>query len=359
MDFVASKKLLAVQALRALAASSVVAYHVLLMLGHNGGYSLPTRHFGETGASGVDLFFVISGFIMIYTTHESFGRPHATAGFLRRRAIRIIPIYWFCTTLLVLLLAFFPALFLEVKFSWTNVVSSYLFLLSRISNGNVGTVLQTGWTLCFEVYFYLVFALLLNLPQKLFLVSSGCLFLAGIAVGTTSGSPPAWATVAMDPILFEFLIGSAIAFAFIRGNSLPPLLATATIITGVAMIAATGDLGFGKWTRVVSWGLPGGFILFGAISLERAGIKVPRIFVSVGDSSYSLYLVHPFVVPALGKLWMAQHLSERLPPVILFVLAFSASIVTGYVLYHSVERPMTRWLSQASRRPALGNSRIA
>jgi exopolysaccharide production protein ExoZ len=355
MTLAVPKTLFTIQALRALAASAVVAYHVLCMLVHNGGYSFVVPDFG---ASGIDLFFVISGFIMIYTNYGSFCQPKAMAVFVRRRAIRIIPIYWLYTTLIVLLLAFTPSLFSEVKFNWQNVISSYLFLLSKNSKGDVGTVMQTGWTLCFEVYFYLLFAILLNLPRKYFLTISGSVFMVGIVIGTSSWSPPTWATVAMDPILLEFYLGTAIAFLFMKGFSLPRHFAVAAIILGISTIFLTGDVDLGKWTRVICWGLSGGVLLLGVISLEHAGMKVPKLFVALGDSSYSLYLVHPFLVPAIGKVWMKLHLSERLSPAFLFFVAFICSIVAGYVLYLLIEKPITRWLSRTWKSPVMGANSI-
>jgi len=349
MTSAASKTLFTVQALRALAASAVVSYHALFMLVRNGGYSFVVPNIG---ASGVDLFFVISGFIMVYTTYGSFCQPKATAAFIRRRAIRIIPIYWLYTTLIVLLLAFAPGLFSETKFNWQNVISSYLFLLSKNSKGDVGTVLQTGWTLCFEVYFYFLFAILINFPRKYFLIISGGVFMVGITLGTSKLVTPTWATVATDPILFEFYLGVAIAFLYMKGFSLQRNLAVAAIILSISTIFVTGDVNVGKWTRVICWGLPGGVLLLSAISLELAGVKVPRLFVALGDSSYSLYLIHPFLILTVGKVWALLHLSKLLSPAFTFFVGFSCSIVAGYVLYLVIEKPITRWLLRTWKSPS-------
>jgi exopolysaccharide production protein ExoZ len=143
---------------------------------HNAGYVFQAPGFG---ASGVDLFFLISGFIMIYTSHAAFCRPGAPLSFLRRRAIRVVPMYWLYTTLVVLLLAFAPRLFSTVTFNWENAVASYLFLLSKIPGEGIGTVMQTGWTLCFEAYFYVLFAIFLNWPRRYLLIGLGFLFVAG------------------------------------------------------------------------------------------------------------------------------------------------------------------------------------
>ncbi|MBE0583986.1 MAG: acyltransferase, partial [Desulfofustis sp.] len=301
-----SGTLFTIQALRAGAAAAVVAYHCFYMLVHNGGY---TRAVPHIGASGVDLFFVISGFIMIYTSYDAFLQPRASLTFIRRRAIRIIPLYWLYTTVVVLLLAGAPGLFSEVQFDRQHVIFSYLLLLSKNSTGNVGTVMQTGWTLCYEAYFYLLFALLLNLPRKYFLGVSGALFITGVALAALPWSPPVWATVAMDPLLFEFYLGALLAFLFLNGRVLPRHFAVAAIVLGISAIFMGGniDINANKWTRVVCWGLPCAAILFGAISLEHTKLKVPKLLSALGDSSYSLYLAHPFIVPALGKAWVMLH----------------------------------------------------
>lgn len=346
MTLALSKTLFTVQALRATAASAVVSYHVLFMLVHNGGYSL---YVPEIGASGVDLFFVISGFIMIFTNLSAFCQPNASISFLRRRIIRIAPMYWLCTTGVVILLAFAPRLFSTVEFSWTYVISSYLFLLSENSAGQIGTVIQTGWTLCFEAYFYLLFAIFLNWPRKYFLIASGAIFGCGIVFGNISGKVPPWASVATDPILLEFYLGAAIAFLFVKGFSPSRALAIAAIVLGIASLFVTRNVSLGIWTHLMCWGLPSGAILLGAISLERAGIRVPKLLVALGDSSYSLYLTHPFILPALGKLWLALHLSERTSPVILGLIAFSCSLSVGHATYLLIEKPITTWLSKAWR----------
>jgi exopolysaccharide production protein ExoZ len=164
------KILLTVQALRAVAAASVVMHHDLAVLIRKAGYA-PT--FSVVGAAGVDLFFIISGFVMIYTHFDVFNTPGAGASFARRRVVRVAPLYWIVTTATVVLLIVIPNVFSSVKLVWANVVFSYFFLLSQLPSGDINTVVIVGWTLCFEAYFYLVFALLLHLPRRYFLATSG------------------------------------------------------------------------------------------------------------------------------------------------------------------------------------------
>jgi exopolysaccharide production protein ExoZ len=335
--------LFTIQALRAIAASAVVSLHTLVMMVHNAGYSFSIPIFG---ASGVDLFFVISGFVMVYTTRVAFRQPNSTMSFVRRRVIRVVPIYWFYTSVLVLLLLLLPGLFSNLKFEWQHVISSYLFLLSKNNVGNVGTVLQTGWTLCYEMYFYFLFAILLMLPRKRFLPVAGSVFMAGIALGELAVPLPVWLTVTTNPILLEFYLGAVIAFLYLKGLCLSRPWALALIASGIATILLTENVDQGQWPRVIFWGLPGGALLLGAVSLERAGLITPRLLVALGNSSYSLYLLHPFLMPALGKTWTAFHLGNTLSPFVLFFSGFSIAILAGHAAYLAIEKPITLWLSQ-------------
>jgi exopolysaccharide production protein ExoZ len=80
--------------------------------------------------------------------------------------------------------------------------------------------------------------------------------------------------------------------------------------------------------------------------------------VTLGDSSYSLYLVHPFVVPAVGKLWLALHLSENISPALLFAVAFTLSLAAGHASYLAIEKPVTRWLLRTWKSPAAKSDRL-
>jgi peptidoglycan/LPS O-acetylase OafA/YrhL len=336
------KTLFTVQGLRAIAAASVVLYHVFNMLVHNAGYSF---HFSDVGAAGVDLFFLISGFIMIYTHFDNFGEEGASTSFMRRRVIRIVPLYWLATTATVALLVCAPTLFSTIKLDWNNVASSYFFLLSPNSEGVVGTVTQTGWTLCYEFYFYVVFGALLFLPRRYFLIAAGLIFVIGLLVGA-GGTVPPCATVATHPLLAEFYLGSIIAFLFLAGFSLPSNIAIVSIVLSVIVILVAGEPADQNWQRVLWWGLPCAIILASAVSLERISIRVPKILVALGASSYSLYLIHPFVLPAFGKAWSLMHLGKA-PPFVAGLLAFTAALIVGHSVHVWFEKPMTKWLLRA------------
>ena len=111
------------------------------------------------------------------------------------------------------------------------------------------------------------------------------------------------------------------------------------------------------WQRVFYRGVPCCAILLGAISLERAGMQPPKLLATLGDSSYGLYLVHPFMLPALGKSWFALHLVSSTSPGLLFVAAFCASLAAGHAAYLVIEKPLTRWLGGIAKSAAQLNFR--
>src|SRR5262249_7851946 len=154
------------------------------------------------------------------------------------------------------------------------------FLLSNTPPN--GTILITGWSLCYEMYFYILFALLLFLPRDIFLIGVGVVFAAGLAIRAANFGVPPWVTVGTDPLLLEFYAGALIAHLFIRGYCLTPRLALFGIIASIAAVAILGDRVGGDWQRILYWGGPSAIILISAISLERTALRVPKILITLG-----------------------------------------------------------------------------
>ena len=187
-------------------------------------------------------------------------------------------------------------------------------------------------------------------PRKSFLLALGAVFAAGIVLGKLGGHLPVWATVATDPILFEFYFGALLAFLFVSDLSLPRGFAIALIALAVTALALTGIVEVAMWTRLLCWGLPAAAILFGAVSLERTGVKTPKLPCLSAHSSYSLYLIHPFVLPVFGKSWAAMHLSDKISPVIpAGLLAFGCALLAGHIVYLFFEKLIIGYLSRAWR----------
>jgi len=252
--------------------------------------------------------------------------------------------------------------FSTLKLDWQNALFSYLFLLSRTSNGSFNTVLVTGWSLCYEMYFYALFALLLFLPRRMFLLAGGVIFAAGLTIDAAGIEIAPWATVATNPLLLEFYLGTIIAFLFIRGYYLPPALALIGIVAGIAAIVIISYPGGSEWMlRVLCWGAPAAIILASAISLERNGLRVPRVLVSLGESSYSLYLVHIFIVTGVAIAWAYCGLTAMVPFYVLGLASFVAALSVSHLVHLWMERPLNSLLKplKTPARDACATPRLA
>jgi exopolysaccharide production protein ExoZ len=143
-----SAKIESVQALRAVAALSIAILHVLHeATGLDSGGMIARWHAALPWAAGVDLFFVISGFVMVYASDELFGRLDAPRLFIVRRLIRIVPLYWAATTLFLLVALTARSSVSEGIGSVTNVIMSYAFLPTRRPDGSIQPIYSLGWTL--------------------------------------------------------------------------------------------------------------------------------------------------------------------------------------------------------------------
>ena len=227
-----------VQGLRALAVVMVVAYHAIVTQPTTVA-APPLAYMAHLGEAGVDIFFVISGFIMLHGSFDRFEQPGHPMAFLRKRAIRIAPTYYVMTTFVVALLLFAPSLYSNLRFDLSNAVFSYLFIMSKNSAGGVGTILGVGWTLCFEAFFYVCFAIALRFRRDRALMVLGGAFVLSLILTNTLAKGAIWATVPSSPIILEFLFGCAIAYAFRRQMRLPEKAAWALMTIGfLALVAA-------------------------------------------------------------------------------------------------------------------------
>jgi|KBSSwiStaDraftv2_1062776.scaffolds.fasta_scaffold550461_1 exopolysaccharide production protein ExoZ len=304
------QKLRSIQVLRGLAAFAVVVLH-----------AYPEAHapVGNAGygAAGVDLFFVISGFIM-----ASVSKGRTAGQFLSDRLWRIYPLWW---------VAVLPWLFMVPR-GPTSALSS-LTLWPIYAGGYFVPVLKVGWTLSFELMFYLAMTLSLATRPAVSLALYA-LCLAGAL--TTSNTLLHFIG---SPMALEFLMGVLIA----RLPRRPGL--GALIPVGLALLACTspgiGDVESSflpQWAlwRAILWGLPAAAIVWGALSLDRwFRHRLFNVPVAIGDASYSIYLFHPLVAYGLGLVRPAR-------------IALAAGI--GWAMHILVER---RILAGRSRWPAV------
>ena len=175
------------------------------------------------GASGVDLFFVISGFIMAVTASQSTQGPWH---FWRRRLIRVVPLYWALTLLMVGAWLIRPALFKTLSPSWSTLAQSLLFIphFSASFPDKVWPLLVPGWSLNYEMFFYGIFGLTLALPQRLRVPAMSLFLLAMVSAGyLLEPLVSAAQSVYFSPLLLEFLLGVWIGSLWLQGQIVLPL----------------------------------------------------------------------------------------------------------------------------------------
>lgn len=324
--------LISVQMLRGAAALSVVLYHVSRVSGRE----------VAVLAGGVDLFFVLSGFILWTASRRS---PLAPGPFLLRRAVRVLPLYWLLTLAVTMGALALPARFSSVHPQAAHVVLSLLLIPHYDPAGGSFPIIPVGWTLSYEAAFYLLLAACLKLamPARLKTLSLVliCIPLFGLAW------PAAYQLIA-NPMFLELAAGVWLAELRLSGRwpherRSRLLLAGPLIAAGLIAFAALEAAG-GGWDlwRPFLWGPPAAAILAGTVMLEDAA-ALPRLgwLRSAGDASYSLYLTQDLAIGAV--LWT---LPSKAPVWLLAPAAFLASLLVGAACWRLVERPLLTWLGR-------------
>jgi exopolysaccharide production protein ExoZ len=339
------------QGLRALAALLVVIHHVRVFV--NGIH--PAAFMTDVGACGVDIFFVISGFVMVYTNRDAQRTPTA---FWRGRALRILPMYWLVTCALVgLYVAGFRPVGLH-GWSWGDLGASLLLIPNVRIDGVSEPILTLGWTLIYEALFYAIFglALLTRDIRKTVLVVT-VLFVLLMLAGLTMPPESVAGRTYSSPLALEFAAGCLLGLAYVRKDifawpasarlAMPLMvMAAAAIITADA--TARDAILTDPWVRVLLTGLPATAIVAGALALERSGRTLHSPFwLFQGTASYALYLIHPLALHASWKA-LAVVLPQDSPGVttLMAIIAVAAAIGAGSVMHLTLERPLTAWLAR-------------
>ncbi|MCR0980930.1 acyltransferase family protein [Roseomonas populi] len=345
-------QLVSIQYLRALAALMVVIYHARLQTDRLG---LPLAG-TDWLASGVDIFFVISGLIMWVTTTV---RPVEPATFLWRRVVRIVPLYWILTSLVVAVSLLAPSLLRTARFDPGHTLASYLFLpWPHPAMGLPLPVLIPGWTLNYEMAFYLVFGLALLMPERARFWAMGAALALPVALARILPGPGFALEFYGATLVLEFWMGLALGRLVVAGRLPGAGASAALVVLGFALL----PLGW-AWSEPLSRGLalgpPAALVVLGALGLEAAG-RVParRAPLLVGDASYALYLFHVTLLAALTEAWRRLPMPRGPAGTALFLaVAVVACIAAGLVLYWLVELPLRRAMRGRAARVAAAQAR--
>lgn len=328
-----------IQYLRGIAAMMVVYFHFLMHLARNGAGVLPDAI--KLGAAGVDVFFVISGFIMWVTTYEDGLRP---GEFWIRRFVRIAPLYWSFTLLLAVVAVVAPAAS-RTQVDPGHLVTSLLFIpdIHPYKDGNIWPLLVPGWSLNFEMYFYLIFGACLILARRTRLWALSGFFVMSVLAGQLLLFANPMAATYSSPIVLEFLMGAVIGQLVIKGKTVPMPVAVAFTVLAVAVFAANAYSEPDPVDRLFLWGVPSFLLVYAFVSMEKNGWRFEnRIMLALGDSSYSLYLSHMFTLGAIGFIWSRIGITSVYLDIAMHPVAIVVCGIAGYVAYRYYEKPLLR-----------------
>ena len=332
-------KLTWIEAGRGIAALLVVLFHASETI-HNHRQILPFGGFFTFGFSGVEFFFVLSGFIISYVHHRDIGRPNSFISFARKRLLRIYPIYW--VALLIHLAVLIAAPSLGHTQLWTGLVVKSIILFPQPDP----PVVFVGWTLQNELLFYSIF------PVLIFIRKLGYIFFGVWFAGILMTLIFQWQlefplSFVLNIRNLGFFFGMAIAYVLLRS----PKSQVELVIMGVGLYLIIGVL----FVRPAndyqpSWVFPmfdaaAALLIFGVATWERGGNRrAPGWLVGLGAASYSIYLIH------LPVIWVLNYYIDRIACASTacrngqFVMLTSFSVFAGLLLHAAVERPILRKL---------------
>lgn len=344
-------KIESIQILRGLAALSVVLFHYRFYLVPDGANAdIPNMLF-SWGAIGVDLFFVISGFIMVYVTHDKEPGLKSSGSFVVNRLTRVIPAYY-----IILLFAFLTGGAMST-FHYSDKTANLLSALTfhpyltepaplYIDSNSMYNI---RWTLNYELYFYLAFSICLFFKNRF--IALGLWFLAPLAVVyfmmpemtfSTSGYNfhSVWARFLTNPIILEFGIGVLAGYAYIaldKRIKVKNCILSFICLTLIALGIIYHKLGGYSLLSALSF-----FFLVLVFALQNDYILkfTPRFFIVLGNISFSWYLLHN----PLGH-FISDHIEKVRPGImhntIGFIVLFFASVAIAYLSHKYIEIKLT------------------
>jgi len=343
IESVPSKKLQSIQYLRAIAALMVAYFHLCLQVetytaSLTGPSWLGVTHF----TAGVDIFFIISGFIMVATSQKL-----GPAAFLWRRLIRIVPLYWIATLVLVAAALLMPSAFKETSPNLTDTVKSLLFIAfhNAAQHGQVLPLLVPGWTLNLEMCFYAVFTLTLVAtvrPYQIWIVAA--VFSAVMLMGAVLWSGSAVFSFYAQPRIFEFWIGMVIGRVYIANRMAAPVFMAYGLLA-IGLILTVTPLAYRSGSEIALMVGPA-LCVVGAICAERGGAMPDLPFLELlGDASYSIYLTHIFTLGVTRTVWRSLHSGASSAAIFGFaVFSMVAVVAVALLSYRYIEKPTLKWL---------------
>lgn len=333
-----------IQSLRGIAALLVVLSHLLIIESKYGGTHSILPDLSRFGVFGVDIFFVISGFIMVTITRGKFQSFKETSRFITHRTVRIYPVYWFYTLLLLCVFLIRPEWVNSAQDNQVDILSSFLLIPAETL-----PLLAVGWTLIHEVYFYVIFALIFLFVYEAKLIHALFIWGGGIILFNLffeSASP--LVKLVMHPLTLEFIAGCLLAIFYFKNKvKLNSLIVFIGMFLAIAVslylfrskIGANGLTPEG-WMRPLILGIPAVLVVYFLLMAEKNNMVFNKIFVVVGDASYSIYLTHILTLSVVGRVWSMFNSDSIFDNLIMIPFMFLLSAMVGVLSYYWIEKPL-------------------
>jgi len=346
-----NRQLSGIQILRGVAAVFVVIHHALeeslaVPVGARSPDWLTTA-----GASGVDLFFVISGFIMLYVSFPMGSAPLKPGSFLFRRGTRVYPLYWICCAGVIAL--WMVGLFASKAMTASIIIRSILLVPMPIPASLIGL----SWTLSYEIFFYLIFAATLVFQFRAASALVGTFIIAAVLLVANRLPGGEITNFLSNPIMLEFCFGLLLALAWVNGVRLTTFLwsvpALLLIVAAPLFVAHTSTDGLPPLARTIAWGLPSVVVVASFLSVDPPHNLWTRFAMLMGDASYAIYLTHPFVMVIYAKLIRSTALGAH-PQLLIIPIVVGCSIALGISTHIFIESPIltiVRNISRSRRNP--------
>lgn len=344
MNNIKNEPILSIQYLRAFAALSIVFHHAREQFP-----GFQAIFPSEIGSAGVDIFFVISGFIMVFITETG---DHNGPKFMWNRIIRVVPLYWFYSIITVLLYAVASGLFRGNAVTFDHVILSLLFI-PHLNPGDLSLspLIKIGWTLNYEMFFYAIFAIAMsiNYPRRVLITYVFLLLLVTIDSANLIPLPPELKFYCRD-IVLEFAAGMLLCYAYragkLKGNILIGVILFSLGVSAL-IINASPDLGT---FRAIKLGIPAIAIVAGLLAVEKSLPRL-RLPLFIAEISYSIYLSHIMVIAILRYLYPRLGIpTAGLVSTLTFVLiSLTMGIICGMISYFVVEKPLLNLCRQLQK----------
>ncbi len=340
------------QAGRAIAALLVMLFHLGKVLAREKSFNLPELALPFSfGDSGVEFFFVLSGFIIMTVHRKDVGRPKSVWSYVAKRLIRIYPVYWIVFAAIVLLSFLTGSQVPLHPQSWNVWIKSLLLLPQDkvVLGGQGAPVLNVAWTLQYEVVFYSFFLLAILNRTLAWVVGAVWLLLCTVYRGYTLPFPAAFF---LTDFVFVFFLGLLISEISRRTRGTVQqwykLLIVGLVLYGISALDSIFDTYILGDVRILHFGICSAIILLALVKLEDHGIVIggSKILQALGDASYSLYLLHFSVMTVVCKVFLHFHFRDLGygGALIVYVVSVVVCVIVALQFHKWIEKPMLVYL---------------